>query len=156
MSKAIFLDRDGTIIKNIPYLNDYKKIEYLPHIFNALKSLKHEKGFKLVIVTNQSGIKRGLVNLIQLEEIHEQIRKDFKDKVDVEFDGVYFCPHLDDGCDCRKPEPGMLLKASKDLNINLSESVMIGDSMRDIEAGEKAGCAEAYLIEDESFWLNFV
>ncbi len=153
MNKAVFLDRDGTIIKNIPYLNDYTKIEYLKGVFKAFDFLKKE-GFLLVIVTNQSGIKRGLISLEQLKEINDQIIKDFK-ACEVDFAGIYFCPHLDEGCECRKPEPGMLLTASKDLDIDLSQSIMIGDSMRDIEAGERAGCKEAFLIEEEGFWESF-
>lgn len=156
MNKAVFLDRDGTIINNVPYLNNYKKIEYLPSVFKVFQSLKKDFGFLLVIVTNQSGIKRGLINLEQLDQIHDVIKKDFKEKADIEFDGIYFCPHLDEGCLCRKPEPGMLLQASKDLNIDLSQSIIVGDSMRDVEAGERAGCREAFLIEDKSFWSSFL
>ena len=135
--KVLFLDRDGTLIINKHYLNNCEEIEYLPNVFSALSSLKN-LGFEFVIVTNQSGIPRGLITAEQLEEIHSVVTADFK-KHGIEFLKIYHAPHLpESNHPDRKPNPGMLLKAQREFNIDFSQSWMIGDSEADIGAGKNA------------------
>jgi len=144
--KCVFLDRDRTIIEDPGYLTDPDAVKLLPGVELALRSLA-QVGFKLIVVTNQSAIARGLLTEDGLEQIHDEMRRQLSQR-GVELDAVYYCPYHPEGtvekytrvsADC-KPSPGMLLKASKDLQIEMSESWMVGDSPRDIEAGQRAGC----------------
>ena len=144
--KCVFLDRDRTIIEDPGYLTDPDAVKLLPGVELALRSLA-QVGFKLVVVTNQSAIARGLLTEDGLEQIHDEMRRQLSQR-GVELNAVYYCPYHPEGtveeytrvsADC-KPSPGMLLKASKDLQIEMSESWMVGDSPRDIEAGQRAGC----------------
>ena len=138
MKKAVFFDRDGTLIIDRVYLNDVEQIEYLPGVFTALKRLQ-DAGYIFVVVTNQSGVAKGSVDLKILEQIHQKIEQDFK-KNQIHFAGFYFAPHtVESNHPTRKPNPGMLENASKDHNIDLSKSWMIGDRMTDVEAGRRAG-----------------
>ncbi len=145
-SKCVFLDRDRTMIEDPGYLTDPDAVKLLPGVELALRSLA-QAGFKLVVVTNQSAIARGLLTEDGLEQIHDEMRRQLSER-GVELDAVYYCPYHPDGSvegytrvsvDC-KPSPGMLLRASKDLQINLQDSWMVGDSPRDIEAGQRADC----------------
>jgi len=146
--KAIFFDRDGTLIYDEHYLNDYKEIRYLPEVFKTLTELKNA-GYVFVVVTNQSGIARGLVTEEQMHKIHEVMIKDFK-KHSIEFLDFYFSPHLpDSNHPTRKPNPGMLLAAAEKHNIDLSKSWMIGDKMSDVDAGLNAGCRAILLSTDK-------
>ena len=153
--KTIFFDRDGTLIYDKVYLNDPDQIEYLPGAFEALKQLR-DGGFQFVIVTNQSGIARGLVTLEKLSEIHARMRAEFL-RHGLQFAGIYFSPHAaDSNHPSRKPNPGMLLTARDELGLDLSRSWMIGDRMGDVEAGHRAGCktvllAGAEVPSDSSF-----
>lgn len=143
----IFLDRDGTLIVNKHYLNSVEGIEYLPGVFEALQSLK-SKGFEFVMVTNQSGIPRGLITESQLMAIHDQMRQDFADH-GLEFLGLYHAPHLpDSNHEDRKPNPGMLLKAYKKFGIDMKHSWMIGDSSADVGAGKNAGVKTILITSD--------
>ncbi len=136
--KAIFFDRDGTLIIDKVYLNDPNQIEYLPGAFTALKRL-HEAGFCFIIVTNQSGVAKGIVELKNLELIHQKIAHDFAQN-GVSFLGFYFAPHsVESNHHTRKPNPGMLELGARDHHIDLSQSWMIGDRMTDVEAGRRAG-----------------
>ncbi len=136
--KAVFLDRDGTIIEEHDYPDSEKKIVLYENSVEALKMLK-EDGFKLIIITNQSGIARGLFTLERLEELNNYLKKTLSD-AGVEIDGIYFCPHQPDGevikysfkCFCRKPKPGMLLKAIEDLQLEEESSFVVGDKLSDI------------------------
>ena len=144
MRKVIFLDRDGTLIVNKHYLNNVEGIEYLPGVFQALQWLKTE-GYEFVMVTNQSGIPRGLITEEQLSAIHDQMIKDFAEH-DLEFLGIYHAPHLpDSGHEDRKPNPGMLLKAQEKFSIDMKQSWMIGDSSADVGAGKNAGVRTIFL-----------
>ena len=144
MRKVIFLDRDGTLIVNKHYLNNVEGIEYLPGMFQALQWLKSE-GYEFVMVTNQSGIPRGLITEEQLSAIHEQMVKDFAE-FDLEFLEIYHAPHLPDSDhEDRKPNPGMLLKAQEKFRIDMKHSWMIGDSSADVGAGKNAGVPTIYL-----------
>lgn len=129
--KAIFLDRDGTIIKNVPYLNDPEKIEFLPYVIEGLKILI-SNGFNLFIVTNQSGVSRGLIKLKELKEIHKRIKNILK-KEGIKIKDIVYCPHLpEDNCNCRKPKTGLIEILLKKYKIDLKKSYLIGDKEEDI------------------------
>lgn len=129
--KAIFLDRDGTIIKNVPYLNDPEKIEFLPYVIEGLKILI-SNGFNLFIVTNQSGVSRGLIKLKELKEIHKRIKNILK-KEGIKIKDIVYCPHLpEDNCNCRKPKTGLIEILLKKYKIDLKKSYLIGDKDEDI------------------------
>ena len=145
-NKAVFIDRDNTLIEDPGYLADPSAVKLLPGVELAIRSL-HQSGFKIVIVTNQSGIARGLLTEETLEAIHGELRRKLGEK-GVHLDGIYYCPFHPEGSveqyttesDMRKPRPGMLLKAAEDMDIDLAASWMIGDGARDVEAGQRAGC----------------
>lgn len=153
--KAIFLDRDGTINKYVGFLRKEEEFELLPGVADAIKKI-NKSGYLAVVVTNQPVIARGEVTYSQLENIHNKMET-LLGKEGAYLDGIYFCPHhphsgyegevkeLKIDCDCRKPKPGMLLKAADELNIDLSQSYMIGDSESDIKAGKAAGCKTVLL-----------
>ena len=147
--KAIIFDRDGTLIVDKVYLNDPDAIEYLPGVFEALRTLR-DAGFIFFVATNQSGVPRGLVDIKNLNEIHRRIRAAFSEHgVDIlEF---YYAPFLtEDPHILRKPNPGMLLQAAAEYKIDLGASWMIGDRMTDVEAGHRAGTRTIYL-ENETY-----
>jgi D,D-heptose 1,7-bisphosphate phosphatase len=145
-NKAIFMDRDDTLIEDPGYINHPSQVRLLPGAAGALIQLK-KMGYLLVVASNQSGVARGIVTEEVLEQIHHQMKKLLADEGAV-LDAIYYCPFHPDGVipryrmdsDLRKPNPGMLLKAAEELNIDLSRSWMIGDSYRDVAAGAKAGC----------------
>jgi histidinol-phosphate phosphatase family protein len=138
MIKAVFLDRDDTLIVDKVYLNDPDQIEYLPGVFDALRKL-HDAGYALVIVTNQSGVARGLVTLENLAEIHRRITAEFA-KHGITFVGIYYAPYsVESNHFLRKPNPGMLLDGARDHRLDLRRSWMVGDRMTDVEAGHRAG-----------------
>jgi len=145
-NKAVFVDRDKTIIEDPGYISDPQAVKLLPGVELAIKSL-HQAGYKVVVVTNQSGVARGLITEEALDAIHAEMRRQLRAK-GVHLDGVYYCPYHPEGTveqyakdsDLRKPRPGMLLKAAADLDIDLAASWMVGDSARDVEAGQRAGC----------------
>jgi D-glycero-D-manno-heptose 1,7-bisphosphate phosphatase len=139
--RAIFLDRDGTLNKDVGYPNSFDAIEIYPYSYEAVRRINNS-GFLAVVVTNQSGIGRGLIEEKTLGEIHLKMR-DLFDKNNARLDAFYYCPHYINSidpryrldCACRKPNPGMAIKASEDLNIELKGSYMVGDKMEDIEFG---------------------
>ena len=145
-NKAIFLDRDNTIIEDPGYINNPDQVKLLDSAPEALSSLR-AMGYKLVVVSNQSGVARGIVTEEVLGQIHKRLERLLAEK-GVSLDRIYYCPYHIDGVipkyrkdsDWRKPNPGMLLAASKDMDIDLKESWMVGDTTGDIEAGAKAGC----------------
>jgi histidinol-phosphate phosphatase family protein len=137
--KAVFLDRDGTIIYDVGYPKDPEQIQLLPGVIEALNSLKKHR-FKLIIVSNQSGIGRGILTLNEVEQINRHVVS-ILGKNGISIDATYYCPHApEERCSCRKPSPEMLLRAAKDLNLDLGRSFLIGDKLSDIEAGKRAGC----------------
>ncbi len=156
--KAVFLDRDGTINKDAGFLTDINDLELIPGAADAIKKI-NRSGFLAIVVTNQPVIARGELSFEQLQEINNKLET-LLGKEGAYIDGLYFCPHHPDKgfagerpayktvCSCRKPEPGLLLKAAKDFNIDLSESYMIGDSSRDVQAGHTAGCRQNILLHD--------
>ena len=144
--KAVFLDRDNTLIEDPGYLSDPDAVTLLPGVELALKGLA-QAGFKLVVVTNQSGIARGLLTVEALQAIHEALRNQLAAD-GAHLDGVYYCPYHPEGTvdaytresDQRKPQPGMLRRAAEEMDLDLEESWMVGDSPHDVEAGQRAGC----------------
>ena len=155
--KAIFLDRDGTINKYVGFLRKTEEFELLPDAAEAIK-LINSSGYLAVVVTNQPVIARGEVTWEGLESIHNKMETELG-KQGAYLDAIYFCPHhphsgyegeikeLKFDCECRKPKPGMLIKASQDLNIDLEKSWMIGDSDSDVAAGVAVGCKTVKLKE---------
>ena len=137
--KAVFIDRDGTIARDVHYCRRVEDFEILPTVPEAIRLL-NQHGFKVVIITNQSGIARGYFNETTLLQIHQHMRQELA-KYDARVDAIYYCPHHpEEGCECRKPKPGLILKAAQDLAINLGRSFMVGDGEMDIRAGKAAGC----------------
>lgn len=156
--KAIFLDRDGTINKYVGFLRNIDDFELIEGVAEAIK-LINQSGYLAIVVTNQPVIARGEVTWEELNEIHKKMAT-LLGKEGAYVDGIYICPHHPDkgfegerpeykiDCDCRKPKPGLLLQAAKDFNIDLSESYMIGDSHRDVEAGENAGVKKSIRVAE--------
>ena len=146
LRKAVFLDRDGTIIEDMEFSVDVSELRPLPGALDALRRLQ-QAGFLLVIVTNQSGVARGLFDEASLRKFHEHLLGLLRHE-GIEVRGIYYCPHYTEGslkryakaCGCRKPAPGMLLQAAKEHGIDLSQSWMVGDRPCDTEAGRGAGC----------------
>ncbi len=140
--RAVFLDRDGTINKDVGYPNSYGMIDIFSYSYEAVKKI-NQAGFLAVVVTNQSGIGRGYIEEKNLHDIHRQMARDFGQH-GARFDGIYYCPHYEASdrpeyrgdCACRKPNPGMARRAVHDLDIDLSQSYMIGDKVEDILFGK--------------------
>ena len=155
--KAVFLDRDGTINKYVGFLRNIDDFELIEGVSEAIKMI-NQSGYLAIVVSNQPVIARGEVTWDELHEIHKKMET-LLGKDGAYIDSIYICPHHPDKgfegerpeykfeCDCRKPKPGLLLQAAKDFNIDLSQSIMIGDSERDVEAGKNAGCKDSVLIE---------
>jgi histidinol-phosphate phosphatase family protein len=143
----VFLDRDGVINENLDgdYVKNWDEFVFLPGAIEAIKRLT-DAGYDLIIVSNQSGINRGIVSADAVEDIHGRMLKEIT-SAGGKIRAIYYCPHRpDENCDCRKPKPGMLLKAAAEHDIDLHNSYVIGDAIRDIEAGAKAGC-KTILVE---------
>ncbi|MCR5629268.1 D-glycero-beta-D-manno-heptose 1,7-bisphosphate 7-phosphatase [Eubacterium sp.] len=158
--KAVFLDRDGTINKYVGFLRKLDDFELLDGVSKAIKKI-NESGYLVIVVTNQPVVARGEVTVDELDVIHKKMET-LLGQDGAYIDGLYICPHHPDSgfdgeikelkieCECRKPKPGMILKAAKDFNIDLSNSYMIGDSENDIKAGMAAGCKTRKVDEDNS------
>ena len=155
--KIVFLDRDGVINKKAPkaeYVTSWKDFIFLPGAKAAL-ALLTQHHYKIFIVTNQAGIARGLMTELDLEDIHACM-EDALIKNDARIEGIYFCPHgWDDGCECRKPKPGMFFQAAKDNDLDLTKTYFIGDDERDLTAGNAAGC-RTFLVDSEMSLLRIV
>lgn len=144
--RALLLDRDGTLIVDVGYPRDPTRVELLPGAAAALAAARRA-GYKLVIVSNQSGVARGLIRPEEARAVQARVEALFAAE-GVTFDGAYFCFHSpDEGCGCRKPAPGMLLQAARELGLDLARCVMIGDKVSDVEAGVAAGCTSLYFGE---------
>lgn len=144
MNKAVFIDKDGTLIHDVPYNVNPDLIVLSEGAGEALRRFK-AAGYKLVVISNQAGVAKGLFEETALEGVHKRLGE-LLYAYDVALDGFYYCPHYTEACECRKPKPGMLLQAARDLNIDLEQSWMIGDIAADSEAGRRAGC-RTILIE---------
>jgi D-glycero-D-manno-heptose 1,7-bisphosphate phosphatase len=145
MNKAVFLDRDGVINRKAPeggYIVRWLEFEILPGVVEAIRIL-NQAAYRVIVVTNQRAVAKNKITLTELEEIHRKLIAEVAQSGAV-IDRVYFCPHnLENKCGCRKPEPGMLLRALEELEIDPQQSWMIGDGAVDIEAGRRAGCRTA-------------
>lgn len=149
---AIFLDRDGTLNVDHGYVHEIDNFQFIDGTIEALQELK-KMGFALVVVTNQSGIARGMFTEDQFMKLTEWMDWSLADR-DVDLDGIYFCPHHPEGsveayrqqCDCRKPQPGMLLSAQEELDIDMASSYIVGDKVEDMLAGQAAGVGTKVLV----------
>ena len=159
--KTIFLDRDGVINRNPPnkgYVRKWAEFTFIPNSRKAIRELT-ESGYRIVVVTNQSGIGRGLYSEEDLADIHARMVAEIN-KTGGKIDAVYYCPHHPDaGCECRKPKPGMLIRAAREHNIELSNAHLIGDVPTDIEAGQRAGVTTFLVLtglgqESYSHYIN--
>ena len=151
--KAAFFDRDGTIIKDVHYLSSVDRVEILEQSLPILRRCQ-ELGYKLFVVTNQSGIARGYFSESFVESTHAYLNTLLATH-GITFEQWYYCPHhpfvavheqYKQNCNCRKPQPGMLLQAAHDHNLDLSQSLMFGNAQTDLEAGRAAGCASFDII----------
>jgi len=153
LQKAVFIDRDGVINKEVNYLYKIEDFEFIDGVIDACKQYQ-DAGFALIIITNQAGIGRGYYTEAQFQELTDWMLKAFAGK-GVNITHVYFCPHhqkeglppYNIDCECRKPKPGMILQAQKDHGINLSESILFGDKVSDVQAGINAGIGVNVLVE---------
>jgi D-glycero-D-manno-heptose 1,7-bisphosphate phosphatase len=157
---AIFLDKDGTLVENVPYNVDPDLIRLVPAAVAGLRALSNG-GYRLFVVSNQSGVARGLFSIDALEGLQRRLGKLLSD-AGISLDGFYFCPHHPGGsvadyaieCSCRKPAEGLLLRAARDHGIDLSRSWMIGDILDDVEAGRRAGCRTVLIDSgNETEWM---
>lgn len=152
LSPAVFLDRDGVIVNDVNHLSRVEQLTLLPGVARTIREL-NDLHIPVVIVTNQSVVARGIVSEPTLHAIHEELLAMLR-REGARVDGVYYCPHHPDlgeppyrgACTCRKPNPGLLLKAATEMSIALDLSFMIGDSLHDLEAGRRAGCAMNILV----------
>ena len=156
-AKAIFLDKDGTLVRDVPYNVDPARVTFEPGVFEGLGALQVE-GFKLVIISNQSGLALQRFSQSQLEELIDHFNFIFEQN-GLKLSGFYYCPHApsegSETCTCRKPQPGLLFQAAEDLNIDLAQSWMIGDILNDVEAGNRAGCRSILINNgNETEWLK--
>jgi D-glycero-D-manno-heptose 1,7-bisphosphate phosphatase len=151
MNKAVFFDRDGTVTEEVGYLTDIAKLRLIPGAGEALRKL-NEAGFKVVLVTNQSGVARGYFSESLVHEAHNLLERMLR-KDGARLDGIYYCPHHPTAgdsdytkeCDCRKPGTGLLDRAAKDLDIGITDSYVVGDKWSDVELAQRAG-AGAVLV----------
>lgn len=163
--RAVFLDRDGTINKYVGFLTSTEQLELIAGVEEAIRMI-NKSGFLAIVVTNQPVIARGDCSFEELQQIHNKLETELG-KAGAYLDGIYVCPHHTDKgfegerpdykfeCTCRKPKPGLLLQAARDWNIDLSQSVMIGDSDADVLAGEQAGCRLTMKVAtNDSSWKN--
>lgn len=154
--KAVFLDRDGVINKDKAYVGRWEDFEFIPGAIEGLRLLQGA-GYVLVVVTNQSGLARGYYAEEQYQTLTAQMLAALR-QCGVEVEGVYHCPHHPGGviselsvvCDCRKPAPGMLIQAARELNLSMQDSLLIGDKPSDIQAARAAGVAKAYAVKSDN------
>jgi D-glycero-D-manno-heptose 1,7-bisphosphate phosphatase len=150
--RAVLLDRDGTVCEEVGYVDHVSRIRLLPGSADAIRRVR-EAGFKVVVVTNQAGVARGFFTEELVQEAHHRLRELLAAE-GASVDAIYYCPHHPDAgdppyrkdCDCRKPRPGMLLRARDEIGIDPARSYVVGDSMRDIEAGRRFGAATILVL----------
>jgi UDP-N-acetylmuramoyl-tripeptide--D-alanyl-D-alanine ligase len=138
-NKAIFMDRDGVVNEEVSYLSNPNDFRFIEGSIEAMRILKN-LGYLLIVITNQAGIARGYFTEKALEKIHQKMRRSLEEN-DITLDDIYYCPHhpnFTGPCECRKPQPGMILAAAKKYDIKLDQSYMVGDTLKDIETGYNA------------------
>lgn len=140
---AVFLDRDGTLIEAVGFVNHLSRLRLFPWTAEAIRWI-NRSGYLAVMVTNQSGVARGFYTESFLREVHAQL-EEMLAEAGARLDAIYYCPHLE-GCDCRKPKPGMLLRAEKELGVDLSRSYVIGDAYSDLQLGWGVGARAALVL----------
>ncbi|WP_457553637.1 D-glycero-beta-D-manno-heptose 1,7-bisphosphate 7-phosphatase [Desulfobacula sp.] len=147
MGHIVFLDRDGVINIDSPdYIKNEAEFKFIPQSPEAI-ALLCKNNFQVFVITNQSLIGRKMINLNTLNTIFEKMRAGIK-KAGGNIKDIFFCPHIpEDNCSCRKPNPGLILEAKKKYTLNLDQSFMVGDSVKDIECAKNAGCAKALLVK---------
>lgn len=159
--KVVFLDKDGTIIPDVPYNINPDLISLQHGVIEGLQLLKNE-GYSFVVISNQAGVARGYFKYEQLAEVQQKIDS-LLQPANLQIQAYYFCPHHPAGkieglaiaCNCRKPMPGMILEAAKDHNVDLANSWMIGDILNDVEAGNRAGCKTVIINNgNETEWVQ--
>ena len=156
MKKAVFFDRDGTLNVDVHYLHRIEDFQWMPEAVEAIEYC-HRQGYLVVVVTNQSGVARGYYEEADVMRLHKWMNEELAGRGAAPIDGFYYCPHHINAsvpeyavdCDCRKPKPGMIFKACRELGIDAGQSFMIGDKPRDAECGEAAG-AKGVLYEGGS------
>jgi D-glycero-D-manno-heptose 1,7-bisphosphate phosphatase len=150
--RAVFVDRDGVINVDKGYVHKVEDLEILDGVVEAIRLLKTE-GFEIIVVTNQSGVARGFYREHEVRDFHEEMQRILA-KDDAALDAYYYCPHHPEGsvteyrrtCACRKPAPGMVQQAIEDFNLDPAVCYVVGDEMRDLEAGRCAGCRAGFLV----------
>jgi len=145
--KVVFLDRDGVINKDSPdYIKSWSEFEFLPRSLKALRHLK-ENGYAIFLITNQSVIHRKFVSKNDLESIHSRMIEVIRQHGG-EIEDVFYCPHIpEDRCDCRKPKPGLIRQVQGKYQVDVNKTIMVGDSVKDIECAINAGCAGSILVQ---------
>jgi D-glycero-D-manno-heptose 1,7-bisphosphate phosphatase len=144
-NRTVFLDRDGTILRDVPYCSRPEDVELLPGVSRGIAYLNEH--FKVVLVTNQSGVARGYFTEEMLDRIHQHMLRELA-REGAGVDAIYYCPHHpDEGCECRKPRPGLILAAAEEMAIDLPNSYFVGDQLQDMAAAREAGC-RGVLIDD--------
>jgi len=152
--KAVFIDRDDTIAKDVPYCSRPEDFELFDGVAESIKKL-NDVGFFVIVITNQSGITRGFFSKNILAKIHEKMKKELAEK-GAYVDAIYYCPHHpDDNCNCRKPKTGLILKALEDFDIDLKSSYMLGDKEHDVELGKNVGCTAIKIDNYSKNEVNF-
>jgi D-glycero-D-manno-heptose 1,7-bisphosphate phosphatase len=145
MSWAVFLDRDGTVNEEVHYLHEPERLHLLPGSPEAIRVL-NDAGIPAILITNQAGIGRGHFAESAMHAVHEELGRQLAAH-GAHLDAVYFCPHQpNDGCTCRKPLPGLLIRAALDMDLDLPGCVMVGDKVSDLAAGWSAGCRTALVL----------
>lgn len=138
-NRGVFLDRDGTMAPDVHYCCRPEDFNLFPDVAKAIKLL-NQRGFKVIVITNQSGIARGYFSEETLVKIHEKMKRELA-KEGAYVDAIYYCPHHpDDNCDCRKPKPKLVFQAARDFEIDLTQSFVVGDMQLDVEFGKAANC----------------
>ena len=149
MKIAVFIDRDGTICKDVHYMRSPEQFELLPGAAEGIKLL-NELDVKVIVATNQSGVARGYFTEADLQKIHERMIEELS-KRGARIDAIYYCPHHpNDDCDCRKPKVGMLKQAARDFGLELGKCFIIGDKKLDVETGRNAGCTSILIPSSET------
>jgi histidinol-phosphate phosphatase family protein len=150
MKRAVFLDRDGVINRKAAegqYVTRWEDFHFLPGVAEAI-SLLNRAGWSVIVISNQRCVAKGLLTIAELETIHQKMLEELA-RSGANLDGIYYCPHdKESACSCRKPSPGMLLRAAREHQIDLISSWMVGDSESDIEAGKRAGCGTVRIVAD--------